>query len=166
MPNQDPEARGHVAGELLFPAALHLRLDRHGLERFDPRHALDQKCLVLGATLKFLVQPPPKQRRRSGRNRDIERERAEDDPGQERRVEEHHAQEHEGEEQVDDQGQRRAGEEIADVLQFAHPRHQIADAPRLEIGHRQRQQMVKQPRPEFDVDAVGGVSEQIGAQHS
>ena len=71
---QDPEARGHVAGELLFPAALHLRLDRHGLERLDPGHALDQEGLVLGAALEFLVQPPPEQRRRRRRDRDVERE--------------------------------------------------------------------------------------------
>ena len=50
---QDPEASGHVPGELLFPAALHLGLDRHGLERLDPGNALDQKGLVLGAALEF-----------------------------------------------------------------------------------------------------------------
>ena len=71
---QDPEARGHVTGELFFPAALHLRLDRHGLERLDPGHALDQEGLVLGAALEFLVQPPPEQRRRPRRDRDVERE--------------------------------------------------------------------------------------------
>ena len=161
---EDPEARGDIAGELLFPAALHLRLDRHGLERLDAGHALDQEGLVLGAALEFLVEPPPEQRRRPRRDRDVERKRAEHDPGQQRRVEEHHRQEHEGEEQVDDEGQRRAGEKIADVLQLAHPRHRIADPPRLEIGHRQRQQMAEQPRAEFDVDAVGGVREQIGPQ--
>ena len=158
------EARGHIAGKLLLPAALHLRLDRHRLQRFDPGDALDQKGLVLGTAPEFLVQPPPEQRRRAGRDRDVERERAEHDPGQQRRVEEHHRQEHEGEEQIDDERQRRAGEEIADVLQFADPRDRIADAPRLEIGHRQRQQMAKQARAELDVDAVGGVREQIGAQ--
>src|SRR3954462_6598781 len=46
----DTEARGDVAGELLFPAALHLRLDRHHLQRFDAADALDQEGLVLGAT--------------------------------------------------------------------------------------------------------------------
>jgi len=51
----DPEARGHVTGQLFFPAALHLRLDRHGFERLDAGHALDQKGLVLGAALEFLV---------------------------------------------------------------------------------------------------------------
>ncbi len=41
---------------------------------------------------------------------------------------------------------------------------EIADPPRLEIGHRQGQQVAEQPRAELDVDAVGGVGEQVGAQ--
>jgi hypothetical protein len=151
---------------LLFPAALHLRLDRHRLERFDPGHALDQKGLIFGSALEFLIQPPAKQRRRSGRDCDIERERTHDDPGQQRRVEEHHRQEHKGEAQIDDEGQGRTGEKIADVFQFTHPRHRVADAPRLEIGHRQGQQVAKQARAKFDIDSVGGVREQIGAQDS
>ena len=64
------------------------------------------------------------------------------------------------------QRQRRTGEEIADVFQFTHPRHRVADAPRLEIGHRQSQQVAKQARAKFDVDTVGGVREQIGPQDS
>ena len=68
------EARGDIAGELLLPATLHLRLDRHRLERLDAGDALDQKGLVLGAAPEFLVEPPPEQRRRAGRNADVERE--------------------------------------------------------------------------------------------
>ena len=68
------------------------------------------------------------------------------------------------EEQVDHQRQRRAGEEVADVLQLAHARDRIADPARLEIGDRQRQKVAEQPRAEFHVDAVGRMREQIGAQ--
>jgi len=93
-------------------------------------------------------------------------ERAEHDPRQQRRVEKHHRQEHEGEEQVDDEGQRRAGEKIADVLQLAHPRDRVADAPGLEVGHRQGQQVMEQARAELDIDAVGGMREQIGSQYA
>jgi hypothetical protein len=38
-----------IARQLLLPAPLHLRLDRHGFERLDPVDALDEKGLVLGA---------------------------------------------------------------------------------------------------------------------
>ena len=160
----DAEARRDIAGELLLPAPLHLRLDRHRFQRLDPGDAFDEERLVLGAAAEFLVEPAAEQRRRAGRDRDIERKGAEHDPGQERRVVEHHRQEHEGEEQVDDQRQRRTGQELADVFQFAHPRHRIADAPRLEIGDRQRHQVAEQARTQFDIDAVGGVREEIGAQ--
>ena len=109
-------------------------------------------------------------RRNSGvdahRDRDVERKRAEHEEGQQRRVQEHHRQEHKREKQIDDEGQRRAREKIADVLQFAHPRHRIADPPRLEIGHRQRHQMVKQTRAELDINAVGRVREEISPQNA
>src|SRR5215475_6874303 len=35
---------------------------------------------------------------------------------------------------------------------------------RLKVGHRQSQQVVEQAGTEFDVDAVGGMREQIGPQ--
>ena len=105
-------------------------------------------------------------RRHPHRNPDVERKGAEHEQREQRRVQEHHRQEHEGEKQIDDEGQRRTGEKIADVLQLAHARHRIADAARLEIGHRQSQQMMKQARAELDVDAVGGVREEISSQDS
>ena len=61
---QHAKARRDVTGELLLPAPLHLRLDRHGLERLDAGDAFDQKGLVLGAAPELLVQPPAEQRRR------------------------------------------------------------------------------------------------------
>ena len=70
---QDPEARRHIAGELLFPASLHLRLDRHRLEGLDPGDALHQKRLVLRAAPELLVEQLAKQRRRAGGNPDVER---------------------------------------------------------------------------------------------
>ena len=68
--------------------------------------------------------------------------------------------------EIDDKGQRRTREEIADILQLAHARHGIADAPRLEIGDRQCQQVAEKPRAQLDVDPIGGVGEHIGAQHA
>src|SRR5208283_3105375 len=79
---EDPKARGDVAGELLFPAALHLRLDGHGLERLNACYALDQKGLVLGAAYEFLVKPLPEKRRRSHRDADVERNGAKHNCGE------------------------------------------------------------------------------------
>jgi hypothetical protein len=133
------KARRHVAGELLFPAALHLRLDRHRLQGLDRGDALDQERLILGTAPEFLVEAVAEDRRRGRRDRDVERQRAEHDEREQRRIQEHHRQEHDGEQEIDHQGERRAGEEIADVLELAHARHRIAHPPRLEIGERQRQ---------------------------
>ena len=97
----DAEARGHIAGELLLPAALHLRLDRHRLQRLDAGDALDQEGLVLRAATELLVEPPAKQRRRASGDRDVERKGRQHDERQQRRIIEHHRQEDEGEEQID-----------------------------------------------------------------
>ncbi len=63
-----------IGGELLLPAPLHLRLDRHRLQRLDAGDALDQEGLVLGAAVEFLIEAAAEQRRHAGRDRDIERE--------------------------------------------------------------------------------------------
>ena len=52
---EDPETRSYVPRQLLLPASLHLRLDRHCLQRIDTIDAFDKKSLVLSTTLKFLV---------------------------------------------------------------------------------------------------------------
>ena len=65
--DEHAEARLHVAGELLLPAPLHLRLDRHRLQRLDAGDAFDQEGLVLGAAVELLVEPPPEDRRHAGR---------------------------------------------------------------------------------------------------
>src|SRR5262249_50217515 len=81
---EDPETRRYVTGELFFPAALHLRLHRHGLERRDTGGALDPKTLVLSAPLALLVQPRREQRGRRRRDSDAKWERAEYDRRQQR----------------------------------------------------------------------------------
>ncbi len=160
------EARADVARQLLLPFALDLRLDRHRFERLDAGDALDQQSLVFRAAAEFFVEPAAERRRRARRDADIEGKAADHDPGQQRGIEKHHRQEYEREEQVDDEGQCGAGQEIADVFELAHPRHGIADAPRLEISKRQCQEVAKEARPEFHVDAVGGVREEVGAQRA
>src|SRR5205085_3829263 len=50
---EHPKTGADITCELLFPAALHLRLDRHRLQRLDPGDTLDQKRLVLGAAAKL-----------------------------------------------------------------------------------------------------------------
>ena len=116
----NPEAGGNIAGQLFLPAPLHLRLNRHRLERLDSGNALDQEGLVFCAALELFVQTLLEQRRRACGYPDIEWKRSEDDPGQERRVEEQYRDEDHRKEQVDDQGQPRTGQEITDIFEFTH----------------------------------------------
>src|SRR6185312_13851853 len=153
-------------GKLLFPAALELRLHRHGLERFHAGHGFDQERLVLGAALEFLVKPPAKQRGRPNADADIERKAEQNERGQPHRIDQHHGDEDEGEQDIDHQGQRGTGDEGADILQFTDPRDGITDAPGLEIIEWQGEQMTKQPRPKLDIDTVGGIGENIGPQRA
>lgn len=76
----------------------------------------------------------------------------------------HYAQDDDGKEQIDYRGQRLAGQEVPDVLQFAHARDRVAHPPRLEIRQRQRQQMPEQARAKLDIDAAGGVRKHIITQ--
>ena len=158
------EGGADIGCELLLPALAHLRLDRHGLERLDAGHRLDQEGLVGGAALEALLDAAAERRGDAQGERGVERDRAEHDVGERRRVGVHHCQEDDGEGQVEHQGQGRAGEKIADVLELAHPCHGLAHLAGLEIGDRQGKQMAEQPRAELDIDPAGGVREDVGAQ--
>src|SRR5713101_6055849 len=63
---EDAETRRDISGKLFLPATLHLRLDRHRLERLDAGHALDEERLVLGATCELFVEAPAEKRRGAG----------------------------------------------------------------------------------------------------
>src|SRR5271154_3242786 len=52
----DPEACRNITRELFLPTALHLRLNGHGLERFDTSHCLNQKGLVFGAARELFIK--------------------------------------------------------------------------------------------------------------
>ena len=159
---EDAKAGRHIGGELLVPATLHLRLDSHGLQRLDAGDAFDEESLVLGPALKFFVEASTEKRRRTRRDPDIEGKGAQNDQSQPGRVDDHHAQENDGEHQIDDQGQGRAREEIADILELTHTSDRIPCTPRLKIGERQRHQVAKQACTQLDVDAVGRMGEQVG----
>jgi hypothetical protein len=162
----DAERGADIAGQLLFPAALHLRLHRHRLQGLDAGHGLHQEGLVLRAALEFLLDPRAEQRRQGDADAGIDRQRHQHDDSQPPAVPRHHREKDHGEEEIDDQGQAGTGDELADVLQLAHARDRIADAARSEIGERQRHQVAEQARAQLNVDAVGGVREDVGAERT
>jgi hypothetical protein len=110
-----------MTGELFFPAALHLRLDRRG-PRSRSSPARPGKGLVLGAALEFLVSRRRGNRRCPRRDRDVER----NEPGtmQVSSGGVNDRQEHKGgEEQIDSEGQAELVRKVR-MFQFAHQRRQ------------------------------------------
>ena len=95
---------------------------------------------------------------------DIDRDRDQHDQRELHRIDEHHPDEHQGEDQIEQRRQALPGQKAADRLQFAHARDRLPRRAGLEIGERQAEEMMEQPPPEFDVDPVGGVAQRIGAQ--
>ena len=160
----DAEACRNVAGKLLLPTPVHLRLHRQRLQRLDTGDALHQERLVLGAPTKLFIQPSAEQRGGDCRNAEIERKRAENDERQFGRVDEHHRKEDGGKQKIDDESQRRARQEVAYVFQLLNAGNGVADATRLKIGQRQRYQMAIKPRAQLDVDAIGRMGKKVGTQ--
>ena len=60
---EDAEASANIAGELLLPAPLHLRLDRHGLQRLDARERFDEEGLILCPAIELFLQTGAEERR-------------------------------------------------------------------------------------------------------
>ena len=76
-------------------------------------------------------------------------------------VPEHHREEDQGERQIEDDRHRRAGQEFADRLDALQARGQRPGRAALEIGRRQREEVLEHARAEHRVDPVAGVEHQI-----
>ena len=76
------ETRADIGGELLFPAALQLRLDRHCLDGLDTGDAFDQEGLVLRPANKAFLHPAAQQRRYQQRESDKAGNGQQDNAGQ------------------------------------------------------------------------------------
>jgi hypothetical protein len=66
-------------------------------------------------------------------------------------------------EQIDHHRDRGAGQKLPNRFEFTHSRDRVSDTAGLEVCQRQRQQMSKELRPETDINAIGGVREQVRA---
>ena len=158
------EAGRHVSRQLVVPALAKGRLQRGSLDGLDARDSLHQHGLVLGAARKLDVQALAQDRHHGQTQAEVERQTHQHNQREWHAVEQHHRHKDDGEQHVQNDRKCVAGQKAADVFQFAHPRHRVADATRLEIGQRQPHQVPEQTRTELYVDAAGGMAEHIGAQ--
>jgi hypothetical protein len=81
------------------------------------------------------------------------------------RIGEQHRDQQRGEQQIDRREEALSGEERADRLELAHPRHRLTGTARLEIEQRQAQQVIEQSCAQFDVDAVSRMLRSVVQQH-
>ncbi len=158
------ETRLHIGGELFFPLRAHQRLDCRRLHCPCADDRLDQELLARRAPVELFLDEIPQRRPHEEADQHVDRQADEDDQGEGRRIGEHHSEEDESEDEVDRRKQSLPGQEGADRLQLPHPGHGLSGRARLEIAHRQPQEMREQALTEFDVDAVGGVRQRICAQ--
>ena len=158
------ETRLHVGGELFLPLRAHHRFDRRRLDRAHADDGLDQELLARRAPVELLVDQIAQRRPHQEADQHVDRQADQHDQGEARRIGEHHREEDEGEDEVDRRKQPLPGQEGADGLQLPHPGDRLSGRARLEIADRQPQEMGEQPLAEFDVDAVGGVRQRVGAQ--
>lgn len=125
---------------------------------------LDQVGLILSTSVELLPQPRSKHRSHHDREQDEERNARQRHTGQNPAVEEHHRQEHHGEDEVEDDIDGRAGEELADVLELAHPRDRIPYPPQLEIPQWDMQEVTEESCPERHIDPVSRMHQEVRLQ--
>ena len=113
------ETGRYITGQLIIPAALHLRFHRHALQGIDTGHGFDQEGLVFGAAVKLLVQPRAQQRRDQQGNPEIQWQRGQHNQREPTAIEQHHSDEHHREQHVQYHGDGIAGEEGTNVLQLS-----------------------------------------------
>jgi hypothetical protein len=118
----------------------------------------------LRAAVELLVEPAAPYRHGGDDDDRPHRDSGQHHDGELPAVEPHHHDEDRGEDDVEPDGQRLAGQELADVLKLAHAGHRIADPSHAEVAERQAHEMAEQPGAQLDVDAVGGVGQHVGAQ--
>ncbi len=158
------KAGPYVSGKLLLPSAQERRLDGHGQHRLNAADGLNQEGLVLCAAIEFFMQPCANGRRDRERQQRVQRQRGHDHQTEHGAVPPHDDQEDDGEKHIQDDRHGITGQELADLFQLAHARHGVADAPGFEVGKGQRQDMTEQLRAQPDVDPVGGMGKEIGAE--
>jgi hypothetical protein len=131
------EAGADVGGELVVPAARKAGLQGAGLDGLDAGDGFDQHGLVLCTAGELDVQALAQNGHHGQAQAKVQRQADQHDEGQRHAVEQHDGDEDHREQHVQHHGEGVAGEEAADVLQFAHAGHRVAHAARLEVGQGQ-----------------------------
>ena len=94
----------------------------------------------------------------------LDRQHTQGDQREQPAVEHHHHDVDHREGGIEQRGEGLAGEEFADLLQLRHPGAQLPHRPAVEVRQWQPQQVIDHLGAEAQIEAVGGLGEQEGAQ--
>ena len=158
------EAGLNLAAVELLPAPAAVQLHPLALHRFHAAEGFHQVALYPGIGLGLVAQLGADDRRRGRREPHEKWHHRQAPEGEADAVEQHHGDVDQGKHRVQHHRQRRAGEKAADLFQLVDAAAHLPHWPAGEIAQGQAQQVVDDRGAEGDVDPVGGVGEQIGAQ--
>ena len=130
----------------------------------DAPDAFDQQGVVGCGALELLLDPCTQWAGDEHCHGDVGRYSQHCDQEQFHRIEPHHDQEDDREDRVDQHGERRVREELANGFQLAYPHRDVAYTPRFEIGEIETQQMAKQLGAQLDVNLLAGFGIEACAQ--
>ena len=121
-------------------------------------------ALGAGVLLGRIAVLTPKKRCPEHGEPDLDRQHTQGDQGEQPAVDQHHRDIDHREGRIEQGGEGLTGEEIANLLQLGDAAAEFTHGPAIEIVERQSQQVVDHLGAQPHVDAVGGFTEQEGAQ--
>ena len=129
----------------------------------DARDGLDEEGAVLGADEEAVVDEALVDRCDDEVQEDEERQHDEHDEREQAAVVDHDAEVDGGEDDVEDDGERGACDEVPEVLKLADARDDVANLPFVEILDGQRGDGAEEVRGEDDVHLARDVGEEVAA---
>ncbi len=147
-----------------LPSTLEERFRRRRLDRFDAPDRFHEERVGLSPPLSALFHGTTQEGRHHEREHRIGGQRGDYHAREGDAIEEHDGKEDSGEQRVDDGAQGRAGQEVANALQFSNSGHRVPDPARLEVGKRKPESMPDYPHPEVDIDSARRMRKEVGAQ--
>ena len=160
----DPKVHVHGARRAVLPVAAALGLHGQRLDRAHAGDGLHQHGLALGLGVVEGLEPGAEGGDQAEHHRGDDAGEDQDDEGELDRVEEQHRQQDDQHGGIEQGEKQPPGEELADLLRLLHVAGDDPGGAGLEVGDGQFQQVGEGLLRQADVDAVGGVEQEVLAQ--
>ena len=155
---------GDKIGVKILPFPATAQLDVLGFHRHHAAQHFDQVALGTGIGHRPTLNLGAHHRRHRQGEHHQHRNHRQGEQGELPAVDHHDDDIQQGEDRIENGGERRTGEKGANLLEFADTAAHFTHRAAIEIGERQAQQVINDLGAERQIDAVGGVNEQKRAQ--